>query len=72
MGGDGGCRANPSTVNATPHFVDTSPLFASDTLNSCQSLWTASTRWWQARRVTSQLHSPAGGGTVGGDWLYGL
>ena len=50
--------------------LETSPSSTSEILNSCHSLWTASPHWWQARHVISQLHSPASGGTVGGDWLY--
>ena len=43
-----------------------------DTLtHSCYSLWTVSYHWWQARRVMSQLHSPASGWRVGEDWIYG-
>ena len=55
------------------HLISWKPLphlAARDVLNSCHSLWTASTHWWQAIWVSSRLHSSASGWTVGGDWLY--
>ena len=65
--GEGGMSDNHITSHP---LLETSPSSTSGGLNSCHSLWTASPHWWQARQVTSQLHSPASGGTVGGDWLY--
>ena len=43
------------------------PVVYSTAATLCGQLY--SPHWWHARRVTSQLHSPASGGTVGGDWL---
>ena len=60
----------PITSPLTLSWKPLPPLPVDYILNSCHSLWTASPHWWRARRVTSQLHSPASGGTVGGDWLY--
>ena len=65
----------PIPPQSMPHLISWTPLPSlpvtqSTAANLCGQLY--STRWWQARWVTSQLHSPAGGGTVGRDWLYGL
>ena len=46
------------------------PSSTSAALNSCHPLWAASDHRWWARRVISQLHSPASGWTVGEHWLY--
>ena len=64
----------PITSQSIPHLISWTslPLSASETLNSCHSLWTASNHWWQARLVTSQDHSPVARWTVGGDWVYVL
>ena len=60
----------PITSPLTLSWKPLPPLYTSGRLNSCHSLWTSSTHWWLARSVTNQLHSPASGWTVGGDWLY--
>ena len=61
-----------STNHITSHpILEASPSPTSGTLNSCHSLWTASSHWWLPRSVSSQLHTSAGGWGVGEDWLYG-
>ena len=79
-GGDGysySLAALPSSDKPIPpqsisHLISWKPLPPLPVKKStAATLWTASSHWWwQARWVTSQLHSPASGWTVGGDWLY--
>ena len=48
------------TNHVTSHpLLETSPSSTNNLFNNCHSLWTVSHHWWQARRVSSQLHSPA-------------
>ena len=51
------------------HVMDLSPLSSSDSLHSRHTQWRAGDCWRISIQLISQLHSPASGWGVGGDWL---